>query len=191
MMNVRFEIEYKTLITPNQATKLLRLGIFTYKTHQINDYFDSDDYYFSRQKSVLRIRTRNQRHIFTQKTETDAGLVETEFDIDSHNMNDVKIKELMQTHQRPFTWITSGQSETTRYIYDDQFGQWCLDFNTFDFICDIELEYELFEGVNDKKEHFLDQLKKWDIPHFPCQSKFKRMLDYHELHQDDTMISKP
>ena len=52
MMNVRFEIEYKILITPNQATKLLRLGIFTYKTHQINDYFDSDDYYFSRQKSV-------------------------------------------------------------------------------------------------------------------------------------------
>lgn len=180
-MKVQYEIEYKCLLNPAKAKELLALALFSFKAKQTNTYYDDYEHFFTKQKIVLRIRTKNNQIIFTQKQVSEAGLLESEFNIDTPSMDDLKIHTFLKSYKRQFKWTKLGQSMTQRYIFDDEFGQWCLDFNHFDHVCDVELEYELFEGIKDKEAHFLNQLKTWGIPHVTAQSKFARMLAYKEL----------
>lgn len=179
-MKVQYEIEYKCLLNPTKAKELLTLVLFSFKANQTNTYYDDYEHFFTKQNIVLRIRTKNDHIIFTQKQVTEAGLLESEFMVDTPSMDNPKIQAFLKSYNHQFRWIKLGQSMTQRYTFDDEFGQWCLDFNHFDDVCDVELEYELFEGIKDKEAHFLNQLKTWGIPHVVTQSKFARMLSYKE-----------
>jgi uncharacterized protein YjbK len=174
-MNEKFEIEYKTLINNTLAYKLLSLGIFSFSGKQLNKYYDSNDEFFQKNRIVLRIREKAEQFLFTAKRETPEGLKETEFFVDSFNTNHEKISEFTNQFISSINLQEIGSTLTYRYTYKDTFGEWCLDFNVFSTISDIELEYELNQGLFDKEAHFMEQLKKWDIPYNPCESKFIRM----------------
>jgi uncharacterized protein YjbK len=176
-MKEKLEIEYKTLLNHNQATYLLSTGLFEYLGKQQNVYVDTDNYFFGTHKTVLRIRTRKDTHVFTAKIETNEGLKEIEFDINDNRIDNPRIIEFIKEYTQYSDIIKIGSTITYRYIFNDEFGQWCLDFNVFKYTSDVELEYELNEGLADKKAHFLEFLKKWNIPYSPCPSKFVRLLN--------------
>lgn len=176
-MKGKLEIEYKTLISHNKATQLLATGLFEYLGKQKNLYIDTDDYYFGSNRIVMRIRSRKDSHVFTAKFDTKEGLREVEFDLDDTRIDNPKILEFVKEYTDNTKMLEIGSTITYRYVLDDEFGQWCLDFNVFKYTSDVELEYELKDGLFDKKEHFLGFLKKWDIPFDPCQSKFIRLLN--------------
>lgn len=175
-MNTKLEIEYKTLLKHNHASHLLSLGIFDFLGKQTNVYFDTSNLFFQLNRIVLRIRSKNDTFLFTAKIETQDGLQEVEFPLESNDFNNPTILEFIKQYTGDHSFVKLGSTITYRYVFNDDFGQWCLDFNVFRFSSDVELEYELFEGFTDKKDHFLQQLKSWKIPYDPCSSKFIRMI---------------
>lgn len=174
-MNQKLEIEYKTLLTQTHAANLLLLGLFSFSGKQTNTYYDTEDEFFQSQEIVLRIRKKDSKYLFTAKEKADVGLKETEFILDDSSISNSQVTSFLKQFNRKISLIPIGTSITYRYIFDDEFGQWCLDFNVFEFTSDVELEYELHQGFIDKREHFLDQLDSWNIPINPCESKFNRM----------------
>ena len=73
-MTVNKEIEFKTLITKEQYEKLLKdfnleNNIFT----QTNYYFDTEDAKLLQEKTVLRIRHKNNSYKLTKKTRASVG----------------------------------------------------------------------------------------------------------------------
>jgi len=176
-MEQKLEIEYKTLLSQNHAATLLAMGTFSFLTKQENIYYDTTDAFFQSLDIVLRIRKKNSEYLFTAKEKAKEGLKETEFFIDQPSPNHPKIHSYTKQFKENLVLQPFGSSITYRYIYDDEYGQWCLDFNVFEYTSDVELEYELHQGIANKKEHYLKQLALWNIPYQPCNSKFSRMLD--------------
>ena len=174
-MNEKFEIEYKTLIDNPIAFHLLSLDLFDYSGKQLNKYYDTTNNFFKNRRIFLRIREKAGKYLFTAKRETPEGLKETEFSMDSFNSKHEKIIAYMSQFDFSLELHEIGSTLTYRYTHQDQFGEWCLDFNVFSSSSDIELEYELKQNIFDKKDHFLEQLKKWGVPYHPCDSKFIRM----------------
>lgn len=174
-MNETFEIEYKTLVSNASAYKILALGIFSYSGKQLNKYYDSHDEFFQKKRMVLRIREKSDTFLFTAKRESEDGLKETEFPVDTMRIDDPKIMAFTRQFVDDISLQEIGSTLTYRYTYQDAYGEWCLDFNVFSYSSDIELEYELNQGVFDKKDHFLKQLSLWEIPYQACPSKFVRM----------------
>lgn len=179
-MNEKFEIEYKTLIDNPTAYRLLALGIFNYSGKQLNKYYDTVDNELQAKKIVFRIREKEKSFLFTAKRQSESGLKETEFRVDSFNPKHESIDELKKIHEITSDLNEIGSTLTYRYTYNDSYGEWCLDFNVFTNSSDIELEYELKDGVFNKEDYFESQLKKWDVPLNPCPSKFVRMLNDRE-----------
>lgn len=183
-MNQKFEIEYKTLISDTNAANLLSLGIFEFLNKQTNVYFDTEDNYFHSNKVVLRLREKKEITLFTAKQSTNDGLLETEFElIDDKSIENTKIAEFLSQFRNKKPLHEIGSTITYRYTYKDEFGEWCLDFNVFDYTSDVELEYELNKGETDRMNHFKDQLKKWGVPFDPCSSKYIRMLEQKDKNQ--------
>jgi uncharacterized protein YjbK len=176
-MTAKLEIEYKTLLNHNHASQLLSTGSFNFLGKQNNLYLDNTDSFFQSKRMVLRIRTKADSYLFTAKIESNDGLREIEFPLDNNDINNQKIVEFASKYTDNVTLIETGSTLTYRYVLDDEFGQWCLDFNVFKFSSDVELEYELHDNITDKKDHFLEKLKSWGIPYQPCSSKFIRMLN--------------
>ncbi len=179
-MNQKYEIEYKTLLSQTQAAHLLSLSLFSFSGKQTNTYYDTNDSFFQKQKIIVRIRKKNATFLFTAKEQTDQGLQETEFILGKPNVSDPKILTYLNQFGKNMQLQPIGSSITYRYTYDDTYGQWCLDFNVFEYTSDVELEYELHQGLNNKKDYFLSQLNKWNVLYNPCPSKFVRMLQQNK-----------
>lgn len=179
-MNQKLEIEYKTLLTQTQAANLLSLSLFSFSGKQSNTYYDTSDDYFQKREIIIRIRKKNDKYLFTAKEKTAEGLQETEFTLKNHNVSNPKISTYLSQFKNGIKLQPIGSSITYRYTYDDAYGQWCLDFNVFEYTSDVELEYELHQGVDDKKDYFLKQLDNWNVLYNPCPSKFVRMLQQNK-----------
>ena len=165
-MNI--EKEYKMLLNEEQFNTLLKNYVFS-KRIQTNYYYQSND----NKELAIRIREYDNQYLFTLKIKKDV-LYELEFPIEHNNINDPKICEVFKTYQ-----INSveylGNLITTRYIYNDIYGQICLDFNKYNGISDFEIEYELFDYTKDYLEHFTKLLKYNDIKYIENKiSKIQR-----------------
>lgn len=176
-MTAKLEIEYKTLLNHNHASKLLSTGLFNFLGKQNNVYLDNTDSFFQSNRIVLRIRTKIDTYLFTAKIESSDGLFEIEFPLENSNINNPKIVDFINNYTNNVSLVETGSTLTYRYVFNDEFGQWCLDFNVFRLSSDVELEYELFDNITDKKDYFIERLESWGIPYHPCSSKFIRMLD--------------
>lgn len=170
------EIEYKTFVSGDAASALLAQGVFTQGQLQTNFYYDTQDRYFTSHRGVLRIREKNGQYRFTAKLKQDSHVDEYECDVLDNTISTDKIIEFTKqfTSSEGFDYL--GKTTTYRYSYQDEYGVWCLDFNVFKYTSDIEIEYELHEGIDDAKRHFLDQLKLWNIEYKPSESKFQRLM---------------
>lgn len=175
-MRQAYEMEYKTKLSHDHASFLMQTGLFVTLIKQENYYLDTADRFFNSQKTMLRIRTTQDKLIFTSKSKRQAGLWEQEFEIDQLDFKHPKIKDFLEAQQVSDPLILIGKAVTYRFNYQDLYGQWSLDFNLFPINSDIELEYEVFDNSLDRYPHFLDQLKKWDIVYDPIVSKYERLL---------------
>lgn len=175
-MQAGYEVEYKTAITQDNASFLMQTGLFTNLVKQQNFYLDTADHVFNKKQIMLRIRVSDRGILFTSKSRTVEGLWEQEFYLESMDYNQPKIMDFLKLQQVYDPLVLVGKTQTYRYTYKDDFGEWCLDFTTFSTTSDIELEYEVSDATSDRYDHFLQQIKKWDINLIPIVSKYERLL---------------
>ncbi|NLC97072.1 MAG: CYTH domain-containing protein [Erysipelotrichaceae bacterium] len=174
---MKIEKEYKMLINESQFNKLKEEFKSNIVLDQVNHYYDTTPSLYNK-KMAVRIREVNNEYIFTLKRSTFEGQLEYEFLIDNLDINDKKIKELLSTFSIVETLKYLGSSRTIRHLYKDEYGELCLDKNTYNNLIDYEVEYELFDPNNDKLEHFKNILKKCDIEYKENKnSKLKRFID--------------
>jgi uncharacterized protein YjbK len=175
-MEKTVEIEYKTFVSGEAASSLLARGVFKNGQLHTNFYYDTQDMAFTKQQGVLRIREKNDTFRFTAKIKQENHIDEFECDLNELNINNDEILKFTASYTDVTEFEYLGKTTTYRYTYEDEFGVWCLDFNVFKFTSDIEMEFELHEGILDAFDHYIEQLTQWGIKHNPSLSKFQRLL---------------
>lgn len=180
-MEKTVEIEYKTFVSGEAASTLLAQGVFKNGQLQTNFYYDTRDRAFTAKLGVLRIREKNDNFRFTAKIKRETHIDEFECELIDKNIYSEEILKFVALYTDVIEFDYLGKTTTYRYTYDDDFGVWCLDFNVFKFTSDIELEFELHEGILDAYEHYLKQLTLWGIVHHPSASKFQRLLKEKDI----------
>ena len=179
-MKQHLEIEFKTMLSKEEFTKLYQSMGFNEGFLQINSYFDTINNYFKKKRMMLRIRSINDSFIFTMKTPRDLGVLEDEFKLDSFNINNSKIKKLLEIYDiQSADLMLVAQSKTIRHELKDDYGTWCLDLNEFASSKDFELEYELHDGVNYKEaqQHYMNKINELGILYKEAKPKYIRALD--------------
>jgi len=162
MENKKLEVEYKMLVTKEELNKLIQTYTPIKTINQINHYFDSEPSLYLK-GFALRIREINNKFIFALKENAPKGLIEYEFEIDSLNINNSKIKKLLNNLGINDSLNHIGTLNTIRHIYKDEHGEMCLDINKYNNIIDYEVEYELFNPEENHLNHFINLLKVCNI----------------------------
>lgn len=178
-MKQHLEIEYKTKVSDDTVQKLLKTGLFKNPGFQHNDYFDTKDFKLYKQGVMCRVRSfeGDKNPEFTLKVPQEDGVLEHEVIVDGVSLNHPAIIELLDTFGiklediHPVTF-----SETTRTIYADVYGEWCLDHSVFENDTDYELEYELFGPNDNALAHYKQHLIEWGIEFKEIDPKFIRAL---------------
>lgn len=174
MMETKIEKEYKMMITKQQFEDLKSFYPYNVTNNQINYYYDSKPSAYAR-GFAIRIRELNGEFIFTLKESVPEGKLEYEFVIEKNDINDQKIKNVLDSLHLKDQLFMIGTLKTIRHIYRDEFGELCLDENHYLQKVDYEVEYELFDHTMDKLDHFINLLKKCNIDYVPNKlSKLKR-----------------
>ncbi len=179
-MKAHLEIEFKTMLSEAKYFELLQDQDFPEGVIQINSYFDTQNNFFFSNKSMLRIRTVQNSFIFTLKTPQDVGVLEHEFILNTFNINDKQIQQLLDRYDIKTSDLQIiAQSKTIRSEISDQYGTWCLDANEFDWGKDYELEYELHENVilSEAKAHYLKTIENMNIEFKKAYPKYIRALN--------------
>ena len=173
---MHIEKEYKVLVTKAQLENLLACYSNYQIKNQTNYYFDTIP--ALKQKNIaVRIRTLNDKYIFTLKHLSNHGLEEYEREIKNFDINDPNIQPILAKFAIKDLFL-SGQLHTTRYQIDDEYGSLCLDINTYNQKVDYEIEYELFDDQKDYLQHFKTILAQANISYQPNHiSKTQRMYE--------------
>ena len=175
MSNTKLEVEYKMLVTKEELQKLKSQYKPIEKLDQINYYYDSNPSLYQRGFSI-RIREVDNKYIFTLKESLLNGKLEHEFEINSLNINDPKIKEVLDSLEIKDELHQIVTLRTIRHIYKDECGELCMVANEYNKIVDYEVEYELYNSDENHLEHFINLLIKCDIDYVENPiSKLKRL----------------
>lgn len=182
-MKKNIEIEFKTLLSPEDYHRLKESFFNDAILHdQKNRYFDTINKDLYDRRMTARIRTVNQRSLFTLKQiDPDNQVIEHEIEDQKLQIDDPRIMNLLETLNIPITIIEISRSHTQRLIIVDDAGEWCLDRTDFGHRVDYELEYELINDKLDSQsglDRFTNFLEAFDIHYQPGQSKFQRSLSY-------------
>ena len=178
-MDRHYEKEFKILVNKEQFYSLkedyepLDIDI------QTNIYFDTEDKEIEKMKGAMRIRTKDDQHIFTLKVQTHDGLKECECEVDGNDVSSLYKDEILMLLNEygicgPFYPIAS--LTTHRAVFESEVAELCFDINYYNNCIDYEIEYEF------KKEHdgftlFNAFLSKVDLTYKKnCLSKIQRAL---------------
>jgi len=153
------EKEYKVLITEEEYLKLLA-NYRTTSRIQSNYYFDSNPSLKERDISI-RIREISNHYYFTLK-EKKAEIIEYEFEIPTFSLEHEQIKNITSNFNIKGLKL-KGKLVTVRSIFRDDFGELCIDKNSYNNTVDYEVEYELFDSNTDQLKHFKDLLSVAEI----------------------------
>lgn len=178
-MTVNKEIEFKTLITKEQYEKLLKdfnleNNIFT----QTNYYFDTEDAKLLQEKTVLRIRHKNNSYKLTKKTRASVGADETHILLCKE-----KACELLENGfdasiiGLPYFVKNISKLTTHRASCPYKDGTLFLDRSEYYGNVDYEIEYEVDE-VEQGKKHFNEFLIENNITYKESIRKSKRAYDH-------------
>lgn len=175
-MKPHLEIEYKTLLTKEEYQELDTHFKFERIVQQTNVYYDSNNDLYN-QHMMCRIRILPDSYEFTLKVPQEEGVLEYEFEMESLDLKHPQVISTLSPYISNLDELQEvGRSETLRKISSDQYGEWCLDSNTFSFHQDYELEYELFQPHNLAYQHYLDNMEKLGIEYKPADPKYIRSL---------------
>lgn len=170
------EKEYKMMIDEDIYYSLLqKLNIKPFR--QINYYYDV----YNRECAV-RIREIDNKYLFTLKTRGDGFKYEYEFEIKEKNFDDPKVLEVFKKFNiTKYKYL--GEMTTDRAILKLQKGEICLDKSIYFDSIDYEVEYELFDYLDDGFIEFSMILKENNLEYIKSpKSKYRRFLD--ELEKD-------
>lgn len=167
-MNTNLEIEYKMLISEKQFEKLLQAYPTAKLIRQTNTYFRSANH--DEVKCSIRIRQIGSTYLFTLKIPQKEGLLEKETEVSGNHEEDLHKPEILNCFSEygikgPF--ICEGQLTTERYLIKDEYGELCIDKNTYFTQTDYELEYEISTDPQMGLKHFSDLLLRHGIEYVP------------------------
>lgn len=178
-MKTSIEIEYKTLISEDTYHELLRsFNLEDNIFHQINFYFDTDDFYLRQNNMALRIRHKGNIYKLTLKRPHDDGclyedsilltkekaleMIEKGFVPEAYGINkEVKMKATLETN-RVSTPFEDGKLFFDQSIYAGE--------------VDYEVEYEASDLKQGLKT-FKSFLKEHKIPYKTGKHKIDRVYE--------------
>lgn len=179
-MNKNIEKEFKILVSKDKFDLLCDMYKPLTFIKQINQYYDTPNNLIKNKHGAMRIRTKNNKHIFTLKIYKNNELLEYECEVREnsiHSLNQSNIVSLLNSYDivGPFVETTSLTTNRAMVINDD--AELCFDENFYNGICDYEIEYE-FRREHDGLSKFNEILEKVDL-HYEsnCKSKIARALN--------------
>lgn len=156
------EIEYKTLLTKDEFNRLSSQFSHVSPLTQTNYYFDSDHFDLKGHRMSLRIRTFADSAEMTLKIPREVGNIEHNLDLDltqakaiikSGHLPDNVITRLIQENGvEPSSIHCFGFLTTTRRETQTKIGLMALDSNQYASTKDYELELEVTEPEQGKKD---------------------------------------
>lgn len=188
-MNVNIEKEYKILVTKEQFVRLLQEYPQAAFKKQVNTYYDTANLAIRRAHGAMRIRTLEDRFLFTLKRHSAEGVMEYEKDVPANDISafsDAEIRALLQSIsiQGPIQKIT--ELTTYRAVIDTGNAELCFDYNRYGDHEDYEIEYE-YKQEHDGLSVFNAILAKAQLTYTKkAKSKIQRALDayFHADHND-------
>lgn len=149
---------------------------------QVNTYYDTDELAIRKAKGAMRIRTIDDRFLFTLKRHTDSGVAEYEKFVMANDLSvfdDEEIKTLLDSipitgSLKKITVLTTDRA----MIFLDH-AELCFDVNHYGDRVDYEIEYE-YKQPHDGRTVFNEILACADLVYTKnCASKIKRAFDAH------------
>lgn len=180
-MKNNLEIEFKTLVSKKDFQALLDHYPKAIPIDQTNTYFDIPDHSLAKRKIVVRIRTIQGISEFTMKVPSEMGLQEYSKhieDINPESLNaDDEIKKLLLAMEISSPLLIVGSLHTLRHLVNDDYGELCLDENTYGDTVDYELEYESTSDPHLALARFKQILSSLKIEYIPNKnSKYVRCM---------------
>ncbi|WP_096817503.1 CYTH domain-containing protein [Lactococcus fujiensis] len=190
-MSTNLEIEYKSLLSLAEYDQLKLLFTHITPVRQTNHYLDTPDYKLRRKKLALRIRTFDRDAEMTLKVPQEIGNIEYnislsldeaqfllgEKDLTCGKTDLSEIFDLLIERDIDVSEITViGSLTTIRYEQKLPIGLCALDKNDYLGHTDFELELEVEENTQGKRD-FFDFLEKNQVEYRFSKSKVVRFLD--------------
>ena len=190
-MSTNLEIEYKSLLSMAEYDQLKKLFTHITPVRQTNHYLDSKDFKLRKKKLALRIRTFDKTAEMTLKVPQEVGNIEYNIDltleeaqlllgqrnITCGNTDLSEICELLTEREINLEEITLiGSLTTIRYEQQLPIGLAALDKNDYLGHTDYELELEVDDSKQGKKD-FFEFLEKNRVEYRFSKSKVVRFLD--------------
>ncbi len=179
-MNCNIEKEYKILVTKEQFHRLLQDYPHARFKKQVNTYYDTDTLSIRHAHGAMRIRTINDRYLFTLKRHTKLGVEEYEKYVEKNDptiFDDPEISSLLKSLS--ICGEIKRITELTTYramIYTGD-AELCFDENHYGSCEDFELEYE-YKKNHDGLIIWNEILARVDLVYTKnCPSKIKRAFD--------------
>lgn len=174
------ERELKILVTKEVFEKILNSYEFNKPVNQTNTYYDSNDEFLKKQRGAMRIRTIQDKKIFTLKLRKDEVThyeYEKEIDVDTlQAIKDKEIQKWLSDFNIPKDVSPIVTFSTRRYTCDLENGQLCADMTSYENHIDYELEYEYFND-HDGIKVFNEILKPFGLTYEKnCSSKIARAM---------------
>ncbi|HGA0314921.1 TPA: CYTH domain-containing protein [Streptococcus agalactiae] len=163
------EIEYKTLLNKDEFNRLTSLFSHVQPITQTNYYFDTETFEMKAHRMSLRIRTLPNRAELTLKIPREVGnlehnhgltLEEAKYIVKNGQFpEDTEIASLiLEKGVDPTKLVVFGQLTTTRREMETSIGLMALDSNIYADIKDYELELEVKQPKQGKRD--FDQFLK-------------------------------
>lgn len=140
------EKEYKVMLSEKQFQRLCDLLGNPRPVKQENRYYDTEDWKIRRQYGSMRIRTINNKHIFTLKIRKNSDTVmEYELPVSENSLfalYNPQVQALLKEHQITEALQEIGRLTTWKAKMITEDAEICLDYNEYREQYDYEVEYE-------------------------------------------------
>jgi uncharacterized protein YjbK len=177
-MKTNLEIEYKALINEQEYKYVLSHFNPSVRINQTNHYYQS--YNVFNRKIAARIRQIDDRFELTFKLRQAKGKLEVNFDVPSNSVEHFNLPEVqtfLKEHHFFQIWNYIGELHTLRYVVQDNYGELCIDHNTYLDQEDYELEYEVNTEYNPLAfSRFVEILNQFSIKNEKAKAKFHRFI---------------
>ena len=175
------EKELKLLINKQVYDNIMNSYDFHKSIIQTNTYFDTANQDVKKQHGAVRIRTIENKKIFTLKIKKDEYThYEFEKEISAENINEIEDPEILNwfnQYRIPKNLHPTANFTTLRNVYEFENGELCLDKTTFKNHIDYEIEYE-YTSDHDGIQFFNSILDQYGLKlQKNCPSKIARAMN--------------
>lgn len=187
-MAKEIEIEFKNLLTKDEFLKLQKAFQIAESMfiEQTNYYFETPSFSLKNSGGALRIRQKSHSFVLTLKMRQAIGHLEIH-----QKLTESEATKILKTSQIPDGEVIEylmaeniiienlallGDLTTRRVELPYENGLLVLDHSTYLNHEDYELEYEVTDELIGK-EHFINLLRKYEIPERETLNKIKRFFN--------------